>query len=148
MKWPIITTSNRGLVHSVKWEYFTRTVEYQLDSELCTTCRQCVRVCPHNALEMPKIEKGAKVTKGQRVPFFPDPLKCVACGVCMALCPVKAISLAIDENTLAIPDLPIIKAQVFPTFKKIKVGSVELEDPAFKSVFWDKIHPNLAIHHK
>ncbi len=145
MKWPLITQSNRGIVHSVKCEYYTRTTEFLLDSEKCTTCRQCVRVCPHQALQMPKIEKGAKITKGQRVPYFPDPLRCVICGVCMALCPVGAITLAIDGTLLLTADLPLVKSKVFPTFRKIKVGGVELENPKFHSVFWDKISPKLTI---
>jgi dihydroorotate dehydrogenase (NAD+) catalytic subunit len=53
-----------------------------IDGGLCTGCKRCVRVCPHNALSMTS-ENIAEVNSDH----------CTGCGLCWYECPEKAISL-------------------------------------------------------
>ena len=53
-----------------------------VNSERCTSCGTCVRVCPHGA---------AKEPPGAAVAVMPE--ECSGCGLCVDLCPVTAISL-------------------------------------------------------
>ncbi|KAK2948148.1 hypothetical protein BLNAU_16948 [Blattamonas nauphoetae] len=56
----------------------------KIDSEKCTSCLECVTVCPYNALAKP--EEGAAV----KIPVW-DGSSCYGCSRCFNLCPVRAI---------------------------------------------------------
>ena len=53
-----------------------------VDKSLCTGCKRCVRVCPHNAIEMNANDK-ADVSEDL----------CAGCGLCWYECPEEAIRL-------------------------------------------------------
>jgi len=53
-----------------------------LDETRCSSCTDCVVVCPTNCLTM----RGA-------IPFLERPLDCVSCGLCVLVCPSAALSL-------------------------------------------------------
>jgi len=76
MKWPIVEESVSLSVRNTKVEYINRTTELMIDLNKCTSCYQCVKACPKDALVKPDIPKGKKVPKKERVPIFPEPLKC------------------------------------------------------------------------
>jgi dihydroorotate dehydrogenase (fumarate) len=59
-----------------------QTVIAAVDPERCTSCKTCVRVCPHGAPKEP--EEG---------PVTIVPEACSGCGLCVDLCPVLAISM-------------------------------------------------------
>jgi len=144
MKWPIIEETKEGNDRITKVEYYTRTTEMIFDVEECKICQQCVRVCPKEALSMPTFPKGVRVPRTERTPIFTDPIKCKFCGVCMALCPYSAISMKLNGNSLSVEDLGLSKAGVLPEIKEVKIRSVELKDPGFKTEFWDKITSKIS----
>ncbi|MFX1579586.1 MAG: 4Fe-4S binding protein, partial [Promethearchaeota archaeon] len=53
-----------------------------IDEELCTGCKRCVRVCPHNAIKMNAKDKAEANDK-----------LCAGCGLCWYECPEDAIRL-------------------------------------------------------
>jgi NAD-dependent dihydropyrimidine dehydrogenase PreA subunit len=53
-----------------------------LDETRCSSCTDCVAVCPTDCLTM----RGA-------APFLERPLDCVSCGLCVLVCPSAALSL-------------------------------------------------------
>lgn len=55
-----------------------------VDPDLCKGCRECVELCPFNAIEFDEVDQKAVV----RLDL------CYGCGTCRAACPVDAISLA------------------------------------------------------
>ena len=54
-----------------------------LDESRCSSCTDCVAVCPTNCLTM----RGA-------TPFLARPTDCISCGLCVLICPTAALSLA------------------------------------------------------
>ncbi len=145
MKWPIVEESTSLSVRNTKIEYMNRTTELMIDLNKCTSCYQCVKACPKNALFKPEIPKGKKVPKKERVPIFPDPLKCVFCGVCLTLCPFDAISMKLNGGILDRDNLPLRIGNKIPEIKKIKMKKVELVNPEFKNEFWDKIMDRIQV---
>lgn len=61
-----------------------------VDSNLCTACLTCVRICP---FEVPKIKLELKGSGGIQGAAFIEPTVCQGCGICVAECPAKAIQL-------------------------------------------------------
>jgi len=57
-----------------------------LDERRCTSCGDCVAVCPVDCLEM----QGA-------TPWLARPLDCTGCGICVLICPVLALTMAPAE---------------------------------------------------
>jgi len=53
----------------------------QVDPDKCTGCRQCVEVCPTEAMK--------DILSKRRKWFLPD---CWSCGKCVGQCPTKAIT--------------------------------------------------------
>ena len=53
-----------------------------LDETRCSTCSQCVAICPVDCLVM-----------AGGVPWLPRPADCVACGACALLCPEEALQI-------------------------------------------------------
>ncbi|QEE15309.1 4Fe-4S binding protein [Promethearchaeum syntrophicum] len=145
MKWPIVEESINFSVRNTKIEYMNRTTDLMFDLNKCTSCYQCVKACPKNALFKPEIPKGKKVPRKERVPFFPDPLKCVFCGVCLTLCPFDAISMKLDGHILNRNNLPLRTGNKIPEIEKVKMKKVILVNPEFKNEFWDKIMDRIQV---
>lgn len=139
MKWPLLTTTEKIKSRTFTAEYLTRRTDLILHLDKCKTCKQCVRACPKNALEMPVIPKGKKVPLIARMPIMPDQSKCVFCGVCMALCPFDALSMKLDGQELPNARLLLTQKGVLPKIEKVKIGKVELIDPEFANSFWNSI---------
>ena len=55
-------------------------LSYYIDSELCTGCRACVRVCPTDAISGERKE-----------PHTIDETKCISCGACFDRCRFDAV---------------------------------------------------------
>jgi heterodisulfide reductase subunit A len=90
-----------------KEEMKTSAAIAEVDTDICTACLVCVRVCPYGA---PFINKDGV----SQIP----PSACMGCGICASECPAKAIVLKhwTDDQLLA-----KIDALLEPTFqKKIK----------------------------
>jgi len=66
------------------------------DPQKCVACLTCIRVCPHSAIQLIRVDTGKDVA------VISD-LACDACGVCAAICPAKAIEFQgyRDDQTLA-----------------------------------------------
>jgi len=56
----------------------------KVDPQKCVACLTCIRVCPHSAIQLMRVEDGKDAA------VISD-LACDACGVCAAICPAKAI---------------------------------------------------------
>jgi 4Fe-4S ferredoxin len=145
MKWPLVDEIWKGSIRILRTEYLTRTTEIALDTDKCTTCNQCTKVCPKEALVAVKIVPGIKKTKLERVPTFPNPNKCVFCGICMSFCPYHAIEMRLDGQVLQYEDLPLVKGKILPKMNALKVGKVELADPAFTSTLFNRTLQKIEI---
>ena len=68
----------------------------KVEPEKCRACLTCVRVCPHGAIQMVRVDTEKEVAK------IYD-LACDGCGICAAICPAKAIRFEgyADEQILA-----------------------------------------------
>jgi heterodisulfide reductase subunit A-like polyferredoxin/coenzyme F420-reducing hydrogenase delta subunit len=66
------------------------------DPQKCVACLTCIRVCPHGAIQLVRVDNGKEVAG------ISD-LACDACGICAAICPAKAIKFQgyRDEEILA-----------------------------------------------
>ena len=66
------------------------------DPQKCVACLTCIRVCPHGAIQLVRVDNSKEVAG------ISD-LACYACGVCAAICPAKAIRFQgyRDEEILA-----------------------------------------------
>jgi heterodisulfide reductase subunit A-like polyferredoxin len=66
------------------------------DPQKCVACLTCIRVCPHGAIQLGRVDSGKEVAE------ISD-LACYACGICAAICPAKAIKFQgyRDEEILA-----------------------------------------------
>jgi len=65
----------------------TITVEIErvkADPQKCVACLTCIRVCPHGAIQLGRVDGGKEIA------VIAD-LACDACGICAAVCPAKAI---------------------------------------------------------
>ena len=72
----------RGMVNQFLGETNWTPFVALIDKDLCTGCKRCVRVCPHDAIKMNSKDK-AEV----------DTDLCAGCGLCWYECPEKAIRL-------------------------------------------------------
>jgi len=66
------------------------------DPQKCVACLTCIRVCPHGAIQLVRVD-GSKEVAGI------SDLACYACGICAAICPAKAIKFQgyRDEEIMA-----------------------------------------------
>jgi heterodisulfide reductase subunit A2 len=66
------------------------------DPQKCVACLTCIRVCPHGAIQLVRVDSNKDVAQV-------SDLACNACGVCAAICPAKAITFQgyRDEEILA-----------------------------------------------
>ena len=65
----------------------------QYDTEKCTGCKLCIRVCPTEAIEYKEKEKKIKIYLA----------RCCFCAQCNDVCPVKCLSMS-NEFLLADAD--------------------------------------------
>jgi ferredoxin len=81
---------------------------------VCNQCRECVEVCPAEALTVNK--QGVVLLNNRRCigclacvavcplsvmwhnPGELNPFKCIACGECVQQCPVDALEIVMEEN--------------------------------------------------
>ncbi|MHA2408450.1 MAG: 4Fe-4S binding protein [Candidatus Ranarchaeia archaeon] len=63
------------------------------DLEKCTSCMQCVKTCPYQAIYTMKADRSQ--TPMHRIKLYPrlDRRVCEACGWCASICPVWAITM-------------------------------------------------------
>lgn len=66
----------------MKYKYLKNVATLALDTEKCTGCGMCTKVCPHNIFT---IENG----KAQIL----DKDSCMECGACAGNCPFSALSV-------------------------------------------------------
>lgn len=68
----------------------------KVDPQKCVACLTCIRVCPHGAIQLVRVDSNKEVAE------ISD-LACDACGICAAICPAKAIKFQgyRDEEILA-----------------------------------------------
>jgi len=68
----------------------------KVDPQKCVACLTCIRVCPHGAIQLVRVDSNKEVAG------ISD-LACDACGICAAICPAKAIKFQgyRDEEILA-----------------------------------------------
>ena len=59
--------------------------EVKVNEETCSGCGVCVTVCPYEATNLIKTDKG--------LVSHIDDIKCKRCGICIATCPSEAISI-------------------------------------------------------
>ncbi len=71
-----------------------------VDTELCTACETCYRLCPAKAITMKHLDQGDKVTA------YVDDVACLGCGICASACPTRAIEV---ENYRKETELKIIE---------------------------------------
>jgi len=66
------------------------------DPQKCRACLSCIRVCPHKAVRLVKVN-------GEKWTAKIYDLACDGCGICAAICPAKAINFEgyADEQILA-----------------------------------------------
>ncbi|MCP4133809.1 MAG: 4Fe-4S dicluster domain-containing protein [bacterium] len=69
------------------------------DTDRCTACGTCVRICPMNAMEL----------RENAVEYNKD--RCLGCELCVEHCPNQALTLHRDPNGLTPLDLDIIKEE-------------------------------------
>lgn len=73
-----------SLYHIVEADELTFTSMKLLDSDKCTACQMCYRVCPSGAL--------TSDIKNSKIDF--DPLLCIKCHICHDVCESDAITLS------------------------------------------------------
>lgn len=61
-------------------EYLRDVVSLQMDTDKCTSCGMCIRVCPHEVFQFS--DKKVKITHRD---------SCMECGACALNCPVQAL---------------------------------------------------------
>ena len=143
-KWPVYEEMFIQSQHIYRTTYVNRELELIINTKKCKTCKQCVKACPREALIMPQIPKGTKVSLEDRMPIMPSPSKCVHCGVCMILCPFNAISMKNDTHLVSPSDLNLISNGILPKFKTVKLRKVELVTEEFSNPFWLKVKQRIA----
>ena len=77
-------------------EAMVEVEKVKADSQKCRACLTCIRVCPHDAIRLVRVDTEKWTAK------IYD-LACDGCGVCAAICPANAIKFEgySDEQILA-----------------------------------------------
>ena len=63
------------------------------DSEKCTSCALCSKICPNRAIEMVEAPSEYKENYTKKYPKI-DLAKCCFCGLCQDICPTGALTLS------------------------------------------------------
>jgi len=96
----IMTGLNR---HGLTSTTVTSSFIAQVDSDICTGCKQCVKACPVNAIEMAPVEitdsDGRRKSKA-----VIDESICLGCGVCALKCSTGAMKLDKREARVIHPE--------------------------------------------
>lgn len=79
----------RALTLLGKQQIATPPIYARSDTQKCSSCHQCVALCPYEARSVQQQE--------ERV--FVDPERCQACGLCVATCPHGAVELVNESDT-------------------------------------------------
>lgn len=61
----------------------------EVDTDICSGCSTCARVCPYQAISMVEREENGATHQVSYV----DPTLCMSCGICAAACPSLAITV-------------------------------------------------------
>ena len=61
----------------------------EVDTDLCSGCSTCARVCPYEAITMIVREENGR----EHMVSYVDPTLCMSCGICAASCPSLAITV-------------------------------------------------------
>ncbi|MHA2270310.1 MAG: hydrogenase iron-sulfur subunit [Candidatus Hodarchaeales archaeon] len=84
-----------------------------VDTELCTACETCYRLCPAKAITMKHLDEEDKVTA------YVDDIACLGCGICTSACPTRAIEVENYRKDTELKAIEII-AQKFIEFQEKK----------------------------
>lgn len=79
----------RALTLLGKQQIATPPIYARSDTQKCSSCYQCVALCPYEARSVQEQE--------ERV--FVDPERCQACGLCVATCPHDAVELVNESDS-------------------------------------------------
>lgn len=109
------TESDNQLV--VERIHHAKTYQLIIDRSLCVGCELCNLICPREAIEIKKQQKGEKT---QRPKIDVDDSKCHFCGMCLSICPYGAIKVVINDQEIA----SVIEKESFPQLiRDIKVDT-------------------------
>ena len=86
-----------GLVSRVSWMHF------DIDTDLCTNCRECERVCKAQCIDL--------------TDHVVDPSRCVVCFNCMSACPDNAIRYTCRHKKLSLPLMQPVKPMPSLSFR-------------------------------
>ncbi len=74
-----------SIYHTIEADELTFTSMKLIDSQICSACQMCYRVCPTGAL--------SSDIKNSKIDF--DPLLCIKCHICHDVCEPNAITLSL-----------------------------------------------------
>jgi len=97
-------------------DYWSTNYYAQCETESCTGCGKCVKICPLSALKIHKENKVSVI----------DMNRCIGCGVCVPSCPTKARSLVKREKYAVPPDNHDHLLETIMNNKKGKLGKLKV----------------------
>ncbi len=114
----VVTAGNTRFLE-IETKFLTKKLTLRLDKKVCTGCGVCYNVCPKEAIDRGPIGAAKRLEIAgtpdlDLSPEVADPNKCSYCGVCVTMCPFNALSLLIDGEEVAIPNLQINKEHALP----------------------------------
>jgi ferredoxin len=97
-------------------DYWSTNYYARCETESCTGCGKCVKICPLSALKIHKEDKVSVI----------DMHRCIGCGVCVPSCPTKARSLVKREKYAVPPDNHDHLLETIMNNKKGKLGKLKV----------------------
>jgi heterodisulfide reductase subunit A len=82
-------------------EAMVEVEKVKADPQKCRACLTCIRICPHKAIQLVRVDSEKWVAK------IYD-LACDRCGICAAICPAKAIKLEGYSNEQILAEVEAI----------------------------------------